>query len=76
MLRIQDISNATVALGLEDDPAKWDYLNRGIEYKGEWTRVTRYKVNDVVLYGATLWICTTQHIALLQTQIPTRYITS
>ena len=57
-------SAATVALGLEDDQAKWDYLNRGIEYKGEWTRVTRYKVNDVVLYGATLWICTTQHTSV------------
>ena len=57
-------SNATAANGLEADQAKWDYLNKGIEYKGEWTNSTRYKVNDVVLYGATLWIATTHHTSV------------
>ena len=55
-------SAATVALGLEADQAKWDYFNPGIEYKGTWTTSpTRYKVNDVVKYGAGLWICVTPH---------------
>ena len=57
-------SNATAANGLEADQAKWDYFNRGIEYLGEWVNSYRYKVNDVVLYGATLWICTTQHTSV------------
>ena len=57
-------SAATTALGLEDDQNKWDYLNKGIEYKGEWTNSTRYKVNDVVLYGATLYITTLAHTSV------------
>jgi hypothetical protein len=57
------ISAATADLGLEADQAKWDDFNQGIEYKGTWTTATRYKVNDVVKYGAGLWISTTGHIA-------------
>ena len=57
-------SAATTASGLEADQAKWDTFNPGIEYKGDWVAsVTRYKVNDVVKYGAGLWICVTQHTA-------------
>ena len=56
-------SAATAASGLEADQAKWDSFNQGIEYKSTWTTATRYKLNDVVKYGAGLWICTTQHTA-------------
>jgi hypothetical protein len=57
-------SAATAASGLEADQDKWDSFNPGIEYKGDWVAsVTRYKVNDVVKYGAGLWICVTQHTA-------------
>ncbi len=52
-------SAATFVLGLEDDFAYWDELNIGIEYKGTWNSSSfRYKKNDVVKDGATLWICT------------------
>ena len=57
-------SAATNALGLEDDQSKWDYMNQGFDYKGAWQNVTRYKINDVVKYGATLWICTTYHTSV------------
>jgi len=57
-------SNATAANGLEADQSKWDYLNKGFDYLGEWTNVTRYKVNDVVMFGATLYICTTHHTSV------------
>tara|TARA_B100000900_G_scaffold394235_1_gene391494 strand:- start:2808 stop:7661 length:4854 start_codon:yes stop_codon:yes gene_type:complete len=57
-------SAATITLGLEDDQSKWDYLNKGIEYKNDWTTSTRYKVNDVVLWGATLYICTNAHTSV------------
>ena len=57
-------SNATLASGLEADQSKWDYLNKGFDYLGEWTNNNRYKVNDVVLYGATLWIATTHHTSV------------
>jgi len=58
-------SAATSGLGLEDDQEKWDYLNEGFDYKGTWANATRYKVNDVVKYGATLWICTVPHTSVV-----------
>jgi hypothetical protein len=47
-------SAADAADGLELDQAKWQYLHKGIEYLGAWVTATRYKVNDVVKYGANL----------------------
>ena len=58
-------SNATAANGLEADQSKWDYLNKGFEYLGEWTNQTRYKVNDIVIFGATLYIATTHHTSVV-----------
>ena len=56
------ISAATASLGLENDQSKWDTFNAGVNYLGTWSGSTvRYKLNDVVTYGADLWICTTQH---------------
>ena len=54
-------SAATTTIGLEADQSKWDYFHKGIEYKGQWTSGTRYKVNDVVKDSGTMWICTTYH---------------
>ena len=55
-------SAATATLGLEADQGKWDYLHKGIDYLGSWSGSSvRYKINDVVKYGAGLWICTTYH---------------
>ena len=56
-------SAATAASGLEADQAKWDTFNPGVEYKGTWSTAVRYKLNDVVKYGAGLWICAIQHTA-------------
>jgi len=54
-------SSATLALGLEADQSKWDYLHKGIEYRATHAINTRYRINDVVKYGGGTWICTTQH---------------
>ena len=55
-------SAATFTLGLEADQGKWDYFNQGIEYLGDWDDYNvDYKINDVVKYGASLWICTAKH---------------
>jgi hypothetical protein len=54
-------STSSASSGLEADQAKWDTFNPGVDYKGEWASVTRYKLNDIVKYGAGLWICITQH---------------
>ena len=55
------ISAATETLGLEADQSKWDYFNQGLDFKGAWDIDVRYKVNDVVNYGASLWIATGAH---------------
>ena len=55
------VSTATAADGLEADISNWDTFNQGLEYKGEWTTGLRYKYNDLVRYGAGVWICTTAH---------------
>ena len=54
-------SAATDTDGLELDQVNWDIFNQGIEYKQTWTSGIRYKVSDVVQYGAALWICTGEH---------------
>ena len=46
---------------LESDQGKWDTFNAGLEYKTTWASATYYKTNDIVKYGADLWICTTAH---------------
>jgi len=55
-------SSATTTLGLENDTANWQVVNRGLDYKGLWSPSTiRYKINDLVKYGAKVYICTTYH---------------
>jgi len=54
-------ASATDDLGLEEDSSFWTEFSQGIDYKGDWTPTTRYKVNDVVKNGAGLWIVTTAH---------------
>lgn len=58
-------SASTTAIGLEGNQAFWDDFNPGLQYKGAWVTATRYKLNDVVKYGAGLWICVNAHAASL-----------
>ena len=59
-------SAATTSLGLEQDQAKWDYFNQGVEFKGVWQGsspgpAVRYKVNDIVKSGGGVYICVINH---------------
>ena len=59
-------SSATALLGIDPDISSWAIVHSGIEYKVSWTTNGigyRYKLNDVVQYGADLYICTTAHPA-------------
>jgi hypothetical protein len=56
-------SAATASLGLEANISDWQIFTQGQDYKGTWVTGTRYKLNDVVKYGAGLWICIAQHTA-------------
>jgi hypothetical protein len=55
-------SASTAALGLENGIANWQVFTQGQEYLGTWIGPnTRYKLNDIVKYGAGTWICTIPH---------------
>ena len=49
--------------GLLFSQSKWEIVFSGIDYKSNWTATTIYKLNDIVKYGANLWICTLFHTA-------------
>ena len=53
----------TSQASLYDDTAKWTEYNSGFAWKGAYTNATAYKLNDVVKYGASTYICNTQHTA-------------
>jgi hypothetical protein len=54
-------SSATQELGLEQNQTDWDLYAEGFDYKAAWTTGTRYKINDIVKYGSTIYICTEEH---------------
>jgi len=56
-------SIADAASGLEADTVFWQIAYRQNDFKGTWATATRYKVNDVVKYGGSLWIATAGHTA-------------
>ena len=49
--------------GLEANQSSWTAYAITESWKSIWTASTQYKVKDVVLYGGTLYICTTAHIS-------------
>ena len=54
-------SAATAADGLELDSAKWEVFAEGFEWLGDWAINTRYRKNDIVRYGGTLYVANTGH---------------
>lgn len=56
-------SAATELLGLEADQSKWDQYGETFDYKGNWNISTRYKINDLVKYNSTIYICNEEHLS-------------
>ena len=56
-------SAATPDEGLEADIDKWDLFAEGISYQQAWSVGTKYRVNDIIKYGASTYICTNAHTA-------------
>ena len=54
-------SASSEADGLELDQAKWDIFSEGFYWTDVWDVSTRYRVNDIVRFGGTLYICNTGH---------------
>ena len=55
----------TVSTGTINDitftTSYWDLFAEGFNYTGDWGIEQRYKINDIVKYGSSVYICTTQH---------------
>jgi hypothetical protein len=62
---------ANTAIGLEQDQSKWEIVHEGIEYKGTWTPGTRYRLNDLVKFGGTVFRCKQGHTA--STSVPVNF---
>ena len=43
------------------DPPKWNIVADGFNWKGDWSTDTAYIENDIVKYGARLYVCTDNH---------------
>jgi len=54
-------SSAAFETDLAANPTKWQKMVGGVEYKSNHADATYYKVDDIVKYGPTLWVCTTAH---------------
>ena len=54
-------SAVTETDGLELDQAKWDIFSEGFYWTDVWATGTRYRVNDIVRFGGTLYIANTGH---------------
>jgi hypothetical protein len=60
-------SAATTVLGLEANQSDWDVFAESIEWKGDWTINTQYKLNDTVKYGGYTYVCNTPHTSAATT---------
>jgi hypothetical protein len=60
----QHTSASTNSIGLEYNIINWQITYEGIDHKGIWEQSIRYKQNDLVKYGANLWICSSFHTSI------------
>ena len=51
----------TSGASLEDNIANWDLYVASVNFRGAWTTATIYTVNDLVKYGANVYITNTKH---------------
>ena len=58
---IEGHTAASTSNGLEQDQSKWQLFYEGVEYRGSWATGTRYRVNDLVTYGGTIFRCKQGH---------------
>ena len=58
---IQGHTSATLSNGLEQDQSKWQIYYQGVEFRGVWATGTRYRVNDLVKFGGTIFRCKQGH---------------
>ena len=55
------IGGTDTTSGLEADQTKWEIVAKAENWTQDWTVSTRYRINDLVKYGATVYRCITSH---------------
>ena len=58
---IEGHTAASTSNGLEQDQTKWQVFFQGVEYRGLWATGTRYRANDLVTFGGTVFRCKQGH---------------
>jgi hypothetical protein len=48
--------------GLEQNQSDWEIYFSGVEYRGLWATGQRYRINDLVTYGGTVFRCKQGHV--------------
>jgi len=67
--KVGHTSAADFYTDLDYSPTKWNQLTDGQDWKGDWTTATTYKLNDVVKYGGTIYICNDPHTSAATTTL-------
>ena len=56
------VGHLSATTSLEPDNASyWDTYSNGLSWTSDWTVTTKYNINDLVKFGADVYICTTTH---------------
>jgi hypothetical protein len=58
---IESHTSSSLSTGLEGNLARWEVYYSGVDYRGEYSANTKYKLNDLVVYKATVLRCTTAY---------------
>jgi hypothetical protein len=61
--------SANLSAGLEQNQSDWEIVYQGVEYRGEWATNTRYRVNDLVKFGGTIFRCKEAHTSSTSKQV-------
>ena len=61
----------SITKGLEFNQGDWDTYAEFFNYRNDWTVSTRYRINDIVKYGGTVYVCVDDHTSNASAQTDT-----
>jgi len=67
--KVGHTSSADFYTDLTYSPTRWNQMSDGQDWQGDWTTATAYKLNDVVKYGGTVYICNDAHTSAATTAL-------
>lgn len=59
--RVGHTASSNFYTDLNFNPTRWNQMSDGQVWRDEWSPSTDYSINDIVLYGSTLYIANTPH---------------